>query len=145
MGEADRIQNVSLVGRNIRTGIDEFLAADFSTATINSGSVAASADAIISTSTSGLERVRLENVELFNNNANIVTVEFRDGQFGAAAAPRVLGPIEMKPNSGKRLVREDVIGRYANSGLFSVITSGPSSQGVNVTMSFVREALDYYE
>ena len=133
-----------LVDRELQTPIDEFKAADFATGTLNSGHAQGSGLILISTSTSSVVRSRLLNMEAFNHNSNIVAVEFRDGLDGASTAPLVLGPIDILPNSGVSRNRDDLIGRYAASGLFGVILSGNSSQGVTVGMSFLREARDYF-
>lgn len=142
---SEHFQERKWVDRELKTPIDEFQAADFATGTLTSGFAQGSGLILISTSTSSVVRARLLNAEVFNHNANIVAVEFRDGLVGASTAPLVLGPIEIKPNSERRFVREDVIGRYAASGLFGVILSGDSSQGVTVGISFLREARDIYE
>lgn len=135
----------SFVNRELRTPVDEFLAATAETGTLNSGHDQASGLLLISTSTSSLVEARLLSVEMANDNSNIVTVELRDGQFGATAAPRVLGPIEVKPISERQFTRDTLIGRRAQSNLFAVIVSGPSSQGVLINVSYIRDSLDVRE
>ena len=43
-------------------------------------------------------------IEDLQRKIHVVAVEFRDGSVGASPSPLVLGPIEMKPNSGRRFI-----------------------------------------
>ena len=89
--------------------------------------------------------VRLENMQVFNHNSNVIAVEFRDGSFGAAAAPVVFGPLQINPNSERLFGRDDLVGHKAVSNMFAVIISGASSQGITANVGFVRQAQDYYQ
>ena len=138
-------QEKQLVDRQLETPINEFLAADFVQTTINSGAVVASGHLIVSTSTSSTVVVRMENIQVFNHNANQISVEFRDGAFGGTSAPIVFGPINILPRSERLFGRDDLVGHKAASNLFATILSGASSQGVTANIGFVRQAQDYYQ
>ena len=138
-------QEKQLVNRQLETPINEFLAADFVQTTINSGADVNSGHIIVSTSTSSTITVRMENMQLFNHNSNVIAVEFRDGEFGDASAPKVFGPIQVNAGSERQFGRDDLLGHKATSNIFAVIISGPSSQGVTASVGFVRQAQDYYQ
>jgi len=84
-------------------------------------------------------------MQVFNHNANHITVEFRDGTFGGTSAPIVFGPLKINPASERLFGRDDLVGHKAVSNIFGVILSGASSQGVTANIGFVRQAQDYYQ
>lgn len=122
-------------------------ASDFSVGNLLSGAdTSGNGVAIYSVVASTPTRVRILNLEIFNNEPGWVEVEFRDG---ITTGGRVLGPYRLNPLSPFSVPREQLIGRYFTSAIYGMVRSGfavrPLSNGVQVNVSRYNEAIDLRE
>lgn len=128
-----------VVGRELKTEIDIFQAAEFATGTLTELPVN-----LATVTVPGITRLRLLNMEISNGEVGWVEIEFRDGT--AVGTPRVLGPYTINGKSERRLGYQDLLGRYCDTAIsIHIVTSHaptPLTIGLKVNVSFLREALE---
>ena len=136
--------------RELVTPMDEFRGATFSVGTIISGAILSNNLDILSGGgrlypvvASSVVELRPVNLEMWNQEAGWLEVEFRDGGWTGG---RVLGPYYLQGRSRKGIPYEELKGRYFTSSIFAVVLSGwaaqPLSTGVKVNISYVKVPLD---
>lgn len=138
--------------RKLVTPLDVFRGADFRAALIISGAVASNNRDVLSGGgrlyqVSSPVRARMLNLEVWNNEAGWIEVEFRDG---GSAGGRVLGPYKVDTRSRFAQVAENLAGRYFTSSIHFQVLSGWTAQpvttdGVKVNVGFIAEPTDFYE
>ena len=126
--------------RSLVTPIDIFQAAKFSTGIFTSGHVASGLSLVSVVSPTN---IRPLNLELFNQDAGWIEVEFRNGGLDGG---RVLGPYVLNARSERRLSYDEVVGRYFTSGIHMTFLSGytatPLSAGIKVNISYIKEVTE---
>ena len=137
---SEEIEIKKRVERELRTEIDVFQAAKFSTGIFTSAHVASGLSLVSVVSPTN---IRPLNLELFNQDAGWIEVEFRDGGLDGG---RVLGPYVLNARSERRLSYDELIGRYFTSGIHMTFISGytatPLSSGIKVNVSHVKEVTE---
>jgi len=131
-----------LEGRDRVIPTDTWRGSNFGTGTINSGATVSGGGTDIRV-VSSPSRIRVLNLELFNNENGWIEIEFRDGHFGGG---RVLGPYRLNAFSERRVTKEELEGRFFTSSIHGIALSGynstPLSNGVQVNVSFALEPTD---
>ena len=153
MAERTQFESMGLhPDRKLVTQLDEIRGSDFRTALLISGAVTSNSRDVLSGGgriyqVSSPVKVRMLNLEMFNQENGWLEIEFRDG---GEMGGRVLGPYVVQGRNEKRLSYDEMRGRYFTSSVHAVVLSGWQSEpltsnGVKVNMSFVAEPTDYYE
>lgn len=139
--------------RKLVSPLDDLRGGDFHVGTIISGAVLSNNLDILSGGgdlysvvASSVIRVRLLNIEMFNNEPGWIEVEFRDGMWTGG---RVAGPYHLLPLSRQAVPENELKGRYVTSGIFVAVLSGyaaqPLSNGIKVNVGVVHDPQDFYE
>lgn len=138
--------------RRLTTPLEVFRGADFRAALIISGAVASNNLDVLSGGgriyqVSSPVKVRMLNLEVWNNEAGWLEVEFRDG---GSNGGRVLGPYKVDSRSRFSQVGEDLMGRSFTSSIHFQVLSGWTAQplsndGVKVAVGWVADPTDFYE
>ena len=137
---SEEIEIKKRVERELRTEIDVFQAAKFSTGIFTNAHIASGLSLVSVVSPTNIRPV---NLELFNQDAGWIEVEFRDGGLDGE---RVLGPYVLNARSERRLSYDELIGRYFTSGIHMTFIAGytatPLPNGIKVNVSYVKEVTE---
>lgn len=137
--------------RRFVSPLEVFRGASFAVGTLISGAVASNNLDVLSGGgrlyqVSSPVEVRIVNLELYNQEAGWVEVEFRDGGW---IGSRVLGPYKIDGRSERSVPYERLLGRYFTSSIHGVVLSGwtaePLSAGVKVNVGYALSPTDFYE
>lgn len=138
--------------RKLVTPLEVFRGADFRAVLIISGAVVSNNLDVLSGGgriyqVSSPVKVRMLNLEVWNNEAGWLEIEFRDG---GSNGGRVLGPYKVDTRSRFSQGGEDLIGRSFTSSIHFQVLSGwtgqpLSSDGVKVSVGFVADPTDFVE
>ena len=126
------------------TPMDVFRAADFSTGSLVSGNIT-SGNGLTLKAVSSQVKLRVVNLQMYNREGGWLEIAYYDG--GRAGA-RVLGPYRIQAYSERSIPFAELQGRYFTSSVHVQALSGwtgqPLSNGVDINISYVREATDVY-
>lgn len=139
--------------RRLVSPLDDLRGGDFRVGTLISGAVVSNALSILSGGgqlynvvASSVVKMRLLNIEMFNNEPGWIEVEFRDGIWTGG---RVAGPYHLLPLTGTTIPENALKGRHFTSGIFVAVLSGyaaqPLSNGVKINIGVVHDPQDVYE
>lgn len=139
--------------RRLVSPLDELRGGDFHVGTLISGAVLSNGLSILSGGgqlynvvASSVVKIRLLGIEMFNNEAGWIEVEFRDGIWTGG---RVAGPYHLLPLTRTSIPETELKGRYVTSGIFVAVLSGyaaqPLSNGVKINVGVIHDPQDWVE
>lgn len=122
--------------RQLVTPIDEFRAAEYTSAVLSGTANYVSGQTLLSITASNVVRMRLDHVHFHNRESGGRTIVFRDG---GIAGNIIGGPWTINPIQERTIPPWMLKGHYALSSFYAVVISGTFTAGIDVTIGFINE------